>query len=154
MFDQAWDLSVVFAAALLVKGKWGVGRQKRRVLGSIKGLVNHGPKIQEVPIQWILRQPSSGAIWLLWRGFAAGRWWQRTDWVVTDLERPSCNVTVDLCDLSPYLFRLPATFFGLQYTWTNTMHDITQYTFELSQCCISHYWSQYVTTETWTCDQG
>lgn len=55
--------------SFLLHSQWGGSEaywwQKRRVLGSIKALVNHGPKIQEVSIQWSLRQPSNSAIWAL-----------------------------------------------------------------------------------------
>lgn len=59
--------------SFLLHSRWGGSEaywwQKRRVLGSIKGLVNHSPKLQEVSIQWSLRQPSNDAIWALgWTG--------------------------------------------------------------------------------------
>lgn len=52
VFEQAWELSAVFSAAL--PGEEEVRRTDDKSDGgfeSIKGLVNHGPKLQEVAFQ-------------------------------------------------------------------------------------------------------
>lgn len=80
-----------FLLSFLLHSRWGGSEaywwQKRRVLGSIKGLVNHGPKLQEVSIQWSLRQPSNDAIWALgWTGVQQREGGSRVNWVMTDLQ--------------------------------------------------------------------
>lgn len=100
--------------SFLLHSRWGGSEaywwQKRRVLGSIKGLVNHSPKLQEVSIQWRLRQAVMQSGHWGWLGFSSGEVAAEEELSYIGLIVHSVwglsQGTAELLELRTYVFRL------------------------------------------------